>query len=66
MSYLLALPSTVSQSPLHSVDTGGKKENVVDVLGGSQGPDLEVATSFLPMFPWPDLNYKAMFNFKGG
>lgn len=43
----LALPSTVS---LHLVDTGGK-ENMVDLLRGSQGPYLELATSFLPTFP---------------
>lgn len=32
----------------------------------SQGPDLEVATSLLPMFLWPELSYEALPSVKGG
>lgn len=58
-------PPLCSRVPFIWLIQGGKGKHG-DLLGGSQGPDLEVATSFLPTFLCPNLNYKAMFNFKRG
>lgn len=42
----------------------GKEENMMALLGGSQGPKLEVVTSFLPTLLWPELCYKTIPNVK--